>query len=111
MLEAVNMGARFTKGKYNLLGVTAAFPLATNFDSRSKLVQRALHDNTHPLAKLTTGSLTSALVTCQDGKSIVDQLVRNHKRARAEFEEGSAGDQRPKARRRGGPENRVSNFQ
>ena len=111
MHEAVNGGVPFTKGKYNLLRVVAAFPLEASFESWSAQVKRALSKDVHPLATLPARSLTSALATCRDGQSIVDQLVRGLKRARAEPEEDEAEEQGPKAKRRAGSENRVPNLQ
>ncbi len=110
MLEAVNKNVPFTKGKYNLLRVVAAFPLETNFNSRRTRVQRARYAKTHPLAKLPMSFLILALATCHLGKSIVDQLAGSLERARAVLEEDEAEDQRPKAKIMGGPENRVSNL-
>jgi hypothetical protein len=104
MLAAINDGDPFTEAQYNLLRVVAAFPLAANFNSPSKVVRDALQEDAHPLAKLSNGALTAELATCEDGKSLVNQLEWTFTKARVELGEDSDAkpENEPKPKRRKG---------
>ena len=84
MLDAINVpnqpGA--TGGPYDILRVVAAFPLAADFESKSKEVQQALKEDSHPLALLRQSVLVSELATTPEGNSIVTQLRNTLERTR-----------------------------
>ena len=103
MLGAINLGDCFTGLQYNILRVVAAFPLDANFESVSEVVQTAIDEDGHPLAKLSQVILTAELATCPDGKSFVNllkgKLKRAHKETRSDDEAEEDG---PNAKRRKG---------
>jgi len=89
MLGAINHGDCFPGLQYNILRVVTAFPLGADFKSSGGAVQKALGEDRHPLTALPRAALIAELATCQDRKSLLGQLNKELKRARAELEEGS----------------------
>jgi hypothetical protein len=90
-LEAINtLPEAFTRGRYNMLRVIAAFPLAANLESSSKKVHAALSEDDHTLALLSRSALVAALATDTRTLSITQMLVDTLKRKRGEA--GSDGD-------------------
>jgi len=77
MLAAINgADSCWTGAEYNILRVVAAFPLAADLDSKSKLVATMLKHDKHPLATLSNVSLVAELVARPESKSCVDSLCR-----------------------------------
>ncbi|PVF99445.1 hypothetical protein CPB86DRAFT_814023 [Serendipita vermifera] len=58
-------------GQHPILHIVASFPLVVDLNSRAQSVQAALDKDSHPLALLSTSTLTSGLVTIPEGLSIV----------------------------------------
>jgi hypothetical protein len=82
-LETINTGDQaFTKGRYNILRVIAAFPLAVGLASSSKKVEAALNEDDHTLARLSRSALVAVLATDVRTRSIVDTLVETLERNR-----------------------------
>jgi hypothetical protein len=86
MLQMINIpsNGRFTKGKYNILRLIAAFPLGVNLNSKSMAIRKALEEDDHQLACLRGTVLTSALVMLPYGISIINSIKNILKRARGE---------------------------
>ena len=82
MLAAINgEDSCWTGAEYNILRVVAAFPLAADFGSKSKLVATMLKDDKHPLAILSSERLVEVLLARPESKSCLDSLRGTVKRA------------------------------
>ncbi|PVF91052.1 hypothetical protein CPB86DRAFT_855689 [Serendipita vermifera] len=58
-------------GQHPILCIVASFPLVIDLNSRARSVRAALDKDSHPLALLSTSTLTSVLATIPEGFSIV----------------------------------------
>jgi len=82
-------------------GIALEEALDVDFESPCLVVQKALGEDTHPLAKLSR-ALTAELAARRDGKSIVSLLGGTLKRAQPDEDaDNEAKDDRPNATRRG----------